>query len=85
LYVNFKYENSKDLVEFHLGALLFHRERDSHEKYEIKSNIEWNYEDCMCISTRKYSKYRYFCILITIEKLIISLKKMCVILDLLDK
>ncbi|GBB87317.1 hypothetical protein RclHR1_13750002 [Rhizophagus clarus] len=85
MYVNFKYDSSKEyLVEFNLGKLIFYREKNLHEKYEIKSNIEWNYEDCMCISVREYSKYSYFCILITIEKLIISLKKMCVILDLLN-
>jgi hypothetical protein len=86
MYVNFKYESSKEyLVEFNLGTLLFYREKNLHEKYEIKSNIEWNYKDCMCISAREYSKYSYFCILITIEKLVISLKKMCVILDLLNE
>ncbi|POG62593.1 hypothetical protein GLOIN_2v1485282 [Rhizophagus irregularis DAOM 181602=DAOM 197198] len=46
------------------------------EKYEIKSEIEWNHKDCMCIYTKEF---------ITIEKLIISLKKMCIILDILDE
>ncbi|RIA96231.1 hypothetical protein C1645_409380 [Glomus cerebriforme] len=86
MYINFKYENSKEyLVEFNLGTLLFYRKKNLYEKYEIKTNIKWNYEDYMCISTREYSKYNYFCILITAEKLILSLKKMCIILDLLDE
>src|SRR5205814_7974730 len=61
MYVNFKYESSKEyLVELNLGTLLFYREKNLHEKYEIKSNIEWNYEDCIRISTREYSKHSYF-------------------------
>jgi hypothetical protein len=51
---------------------------------EVKYSIEWNYKDCMCIS-KKDSQYDYFGIIIKIEKLIISLKKMGVILDLLDE
>ncbi|GBC51045.2 hypothetical protein GLOIN_2v1485282 [Rhizophagus irregularis DAOM 181602=DAOM 197198] len=60
-----------DFFELNLGTLLFF-----FEKYEIKSEIEWNHKDCMCIYTKEF---------ITIEKLIISLKKMCIILDILDE
>ncbi|CAG8606656.1 15684_t:CDS:2 [Rhizophagus irregularis] len=72
------------LVEFNLGTLLFYEERNSNEMMEVKYSIEWNYKDCTCIS-KKDSQYDYFGIIIKIEKLIISLKKMCVILDLLDE
>ncbi|CAB4486367.1 hypothetical protein RhiirA5_500115 [Rhizophagus irregularis] len=83
--VHFKYENREEyLVEFNLGTLLFYEERNSNEMMEVKYSIEWNYKDCTCIS-KKDSQYDYFGIIIKIEKLIISLKKMCVILDLLDE
>ncbi|RIA96233.1 hypothetical protein C1645_815683 [Glomus cerebriforme] len=83
--IHFKYENSEEyLVEFNLGTLLFYEEKNSDEILEFKYNIEWNYKDCMCIS-KKESRYSYFGIVIKIEKLIISLKKMCIILDLLDE
>lgn len=74
IYVNFQYKNNENneyLVELNLGTVLFF-----FEKYEIKFEIEWNHKDCMCIYTKEF---------ITIEKLIISLKKMCIILDLLDE
>ncbi|CAB4486368.1 unnamed protein product [Rhizophagus irregularis] len=74
IFVNFQYKNNENnefLVELNLGTLLFF-----FEKYEIKSEIEWNHKDCMCIYTKEF---------ITIEKLIISLKKMCIILDILDE
>ncbi|RIA96232.1 hypothetical protein C1645_409457 [Glomus cerebriforme] len=75
IHVSFQYKNYDNetpyFIEFNLGTLLF-----SFEKYEIRSNINWNYKDCMCIYTKEF---------ITIEKLIISLQKMCIILDLLDE
>ena len=83
--INFKYENREEyLVEFNLGTLLFYEEKNSDEILKVKYNIAWNYEDCMCIYTKK-DPYDYFGIIIKIETLIISLKKMCVILDLLDE
>src|SRR4051794_6276236 len=81
--VHFKYVNSEEyLVELNLGTLLL----NSGEMSEVKYNIEWNYKDCMCISKNDPPRvYGDSGISIKIEKLIISLKKMGVILDLLDE
>src|SRR5436189_259415 len=81
--INFSYEDNYDhVVEFYLGTISIYEEKISEKVVEVKYNIKFKYKDCKCISIKEDTQNAT---IIEIEKYMIPLKKMCVVLDLLDK
>ncbi|CAI2175305.1 2724_t:CDS:2 [Funneliformis geosporum] len=81
--ISFHYDNGATLAEFNFGTLQYRRLRSLNGRSEIQQNmIHKSCDDCELYfeidPTNTDSFY------IKIEKLVMSLKKMCVILDLLN-
>ncbi|CAB4428922.1 unnamed protein product [Rhizophagus irregularis] len=75
--VRFHYENGSHLILFDFGTLFIRREGN-----DIHSEVHWNFDDCSC----KYQRDNNFpdSYAIQIREISISLRKVGVLLDLLN-
>jgi hypothetical protein len=69
------------VVEFNFGSLSFSTKKDSDEKYRF----EWNYGDCLCLCVEDVDGDNPDTLVIKFDSFFLSLKRMCVVMDILDE